>query len=168
MLLVIIFPNRKSVKQHLSNLPSRVPIRCMLRKDPFKFIFTNISSRCQRHWRQHRIRSTRRFLTSAASIGPNRLHQNLTVSWLISMPPSGLPVMLPCFSISTGSHAERTISMNFRCFRPRLCGTKHGGICAGFMSPRTRYSACCRSVSEEMQYISPLPGRRCRGSRAVR
>ena len=40
------------------------------------------------HWRQHRIRSTRRFLTSAASLGPNRLHQNHTVSWLISMPRS--------------------------------------------------------------------------------
>jgi len=60
----------------------------MFRKDPFKFIFTNISPRYQRHWRQHRIRSTRRFLTSAASLGPNRLHQNLTVSWLISMPCS--------------------------------------------------------------------------------
>ena len=46
------------------------------------------SLRCQRHWRQDRIRSTRRRRISAASIGPNLFHQKRTVSWLISMPRS--------------------------------------------------------------------------------
>ena len=35
-----------------------------------------------------RIPETRRFRISAANIGPNLFHQNLTVSWLMSMPRS--------------------------------------------------------------------------------
>ena len=45
------------------------------------------SSRCQRHLLD-RMPETRRFRISAANNGPNRFHQNRTVSWLISMPRS--------------------------------------------------------------------------------
>src|SRR5271170_658362 len=34
------------------------------------------------------MRATRRFRISAANIGPNRFHQNRTVSWLMSIPRS--------------------------------------------------------------------------------
>lgn len=50
-------------------------------------IFTNTSSRCQRQ-RLDRIAGTRRRRISAANSGPNRRHQNPTVSWLISTPRS--------------------------------------------------------------------------------
>jgi hypothetical protein len=45
------------------------------------------SSKCQRHLLD-RMPQTRRFRISAANIGPNRFHQNRTVSWLVSMPRS--------------------------------------------------------------------------------
>src|SRR5690606_28835864 len=49
--------------------------------------FTKTSSRCQRH-RLERMPWTRRLRISPANIGPNRCHQNRTVSWLMSMPRS--------------------------------------------------------------------------------
>jgi hypothetical protein len=42
----------------------------------------------QRHWGKRRRRATRFFRISAANIGPNRFHQNRTVSWLMSIPRS--------------------------------------------------------------------------------
>src|SRR5271156_4104396 len=42
----------------------------------------------QRHWMKPRICATRFFRISAANIGPNRFHQNRTVSWLMSIPRS--------------------------------------------------------------------------------
>src|SRR6202044_2582618 len=51
-------------------------------------IFTNTSSKCQRHWGKRRRWATRFFRISAANIGPNRFHQNRTVSWLMSIPRS--------------------------------------------------------------------------------
>ena len=45
------------------------------------------SSRCQRHL-LHRMPSTRRLRISDANSGPNRCHQDRTVSWLMSMPRS--------------------------------------------------------------------------------
>ncbi len=51
-------------------------------------IFTTISSRCQRQWVKDRIASPRRLRISAANIGPNRFHQNRTVSWQMSIPRS--------------------------------------------------------------------------------
>ena len=41
---------------------------------------TNISSRCQRHWRKPLILEIRCLLISDANIGPNRFHHILTVS----------------------------------------------------------------------------------------
>ena len=49
---------------------------------------TNTSSTCQRQWRNPRIRDTRCRRISDANIGPNRFHQNRTVSWQMSMPRS--------------------------------------------------------------------------------
>ena len=49
---------------------------------------TNTSSRCHRQCRKPRIREQRRRRISAANIGPNRFHQNRTVSWQMSMPRS--------------------------------------------------------------------------------
>jgi hypothetical protein len=51
-------------------------------------IFTKASSRCQFRCQCARIASTRLPRISAAIIGPNRLHQWRTVSWLTSTPRS--------------------------------------------------------------------------------
>ena len=45
------------------------------------------SSSCQRQWLDIKP-ETQRFRISVANIGPNRFHQNRTVSWLISIPRS--------------------------------------------------------------------------------
>src|SRR5271170_5007525 len=37
----------------------------------------------QRHWVYPRMCATRFFLISSANMGPNRFHQNRTVSWLV-------------------------------------------------------------------------------------
>src|SRR5580704_12754061 len=50
-----------------------------LHKDP---------SKCHRHRGKPRMFATRLFRISAANIGPNRFHQNRTVSWLMSIPRS--------------------------------------------------------------------------------
>ena len=42
--------------------------------------------RTERHWRQFRVRSTCLRRISTANIGPHLVHQNLTVSCLLSMP----------------------------------------------------------------------------------
>src|SRR5271169_4321580 len=42
----------------------------------------------QRHWMNPCRCPTRFFLISAANLGPNRFHQNRTVSWLMSIPRS--------------------------------------------------------------------------------
>src|SRR4029077_9193931 len=42
----------------------------------------------QRHWGNRHRCVTRLFRISAAHIGPNRFHQNRTVSWLMSIPRS--------------------------------------------------------------------------------
>ena len=49
---------------------------------------TKTSSTCQRQWRKPFILEIRWRLISAANIGPNLFHQNLTVSWQMSMPRS--------------------------------------------------------------------------------
>ena len=50
--------------------------------------FHKTSSKCHRHWGKWRRSATRFFRISAADIGPNRFHQNRTVSWLMSIPRS--------------------------------------------------------------------------------
>src|SRR5208282_4334742 len=56
-------------------------------------IFTKTSSKCQRHWGKRRMFATRLFRISAANIGPNRFHQNRTVSWLMFDPALGQRIL---------------------------------------------------------------------------
>ena len=53
---------------------------------PFSFTYT--SSRCQRQWRNPRMRLTRLRRTSPANIGRNLFHHSRTVSWQMSIPRS--------------------------------------------------------------------------------
>ena len=45
-------------------------------------------SKCQRNWMKPRTSAARLLQISAPNIGPNRFHQNRTVSWLMSIPRS--------------------------------------------------------------------------------
>jgi hypothetical protein len=65
--------------------PHARPPRCRRASTMRGEIAPHPNAKCQRDWMRPRMCAARLLRISAANIGPNRFHQNRTVSWLMSI-----------------------------------------------------------------------------------